>query len=124
LDLVGYTPDRRLSSMTAVEPSVGSGAFWVPMVERLLASADPATEDLTDALRGYDVQAAHVETCKKESIRLLTDAGLSIREAERISESWLRTADFLLDGDVPSADFVIGNPPYIRSDELDQEAEV
>lgn len=39
LDLVGYTPDRNLGGMRLVEPSIGSGAFIVPIVERLIDSA-------------------------------------------------------------------------------------
>ena len=39
LDLVGYTPDCDLSQLRLVEPSVGSGAFFIPVVERLLESA-------------------------------------------------------------------------------------
>ena len=30
LDLAGYTPDKDLGGMVAVEPSCGAGAFWFP----------------------------------------------------------------------------------------------
>ena len=36
LDLAGFTADRDLASLTAVEPSCGAGAFVVPMVERVV----------------------------------------------------------------------------------------
>lgn len=39
LDLVGYTPDKDLATKLIVEPSIGSGAFIAPIVERLLDSA-------------------------------------------------------------------------------------
>ena len=58
LDLVGYTADRDLTKLVAVEPSVGSGAFWIPMVERLLESASRrgiAPIQLRNCLRGYDL---------------------------------------------------------------------
>ena len=38
LDLAGYTSDRDLAAMRAVEPACGSGAFLGPMVERLALS--------------------------------------------------------------------------------------
>lgn len=126
LDLVGYTADRDLTKLVAVEPSVGSGAFWIPMVERLLLSAsrrDIAAANLGDALRGYDLQGEHVETCIKASVAMLVDAGASTDVARQIASRWLRTADYLLDDEDVRADVVVGNPPYIRSDELDQEAE-
>lgn len=126
LDLVGYTTDRDLTKLTAVEPSVGTGAFWIPMVERLLNSAgrrgiSPA--NLQFCLRGYDLQGEHVETCIKASVSMLVDAGATPAEARRIAGSWLKTADYLLDDEDVRADVVVGNPPYIRSDDLDPEAE-
>ena len=39
LDLAGYTADRDLGSLVAVEPACGAGAFLVPMAERLVKSA-------------------------------------------------------------------------------------
>ena len=38
LDLSGFTADRDLGGMVAVEPSCGSGAFLAPMTERLIES--------------------------------------------------------------------------------------
>lgn len=126
LDLVGFTPERDLTKLVAVEPSVGSGAFWVPMVERLLLSAGRrgiSPGNLANCLRGYDLQNGHVETCAEASVSLLVGAGASVDEARRIANAWLKTADYLLDDEDVRADVVVGNPPYIRSDELDQEAE-
>lgn len=126
LDLVGYQAERDLTKLVLVEPSVGSAAFWVPIVQRLLDSAAArgvSPLDLGDCLRGYDLQAEHVETCVKESVGLLIDVGVSTDAARRVAERWLKAADYLLDEEDVRADVVIGNPPYIRSDELDQEAE-
>jgi adenine-specific DNA-methyltransferase len=74
LDTVGYTSDRDLTKLVAVEPSVGSGAFWIPMVERLLLSAGRrgiAVAQLENCLRGHDLQREHVETCVKASASML-----------------------------------------------------
>ena len=38
LDLSGFTADRDLAGLVALEPSCGSGAFLVPMTERLIDS--------------------------------------------------------------------------------------
>lgn len=126
LDLVGYTADRDLTKLTAVEPSVGSGAFWIPMVERLLLAAERrgiSPTNLQNCLRGFDLQGEHVETCIKASVSLLVDEGTPLEEARRIASGWLKTADYLLDDEDVRADVVVGNPPYIRSDDLDPEAE-
>ncbi|GAB2460616.1 Eco57I restriction-modification methylase domain-containing protein [Xylanimonas ulmi] len=126
LDLVGYTADRNLAATTLVEPSVGSGAFIGPVVERLAASATAhgvRFEDLADAVRGYDLRPQHVESCQALVAEILRTHGASDGVARWLAMTWLRSADFLLDDADTPADFVVGNPPYIRSDDLDDETE-
>ncbi|WP_218926008.1 Eco57I restriction-modification methylase domain-containing protein [Xylanimonas oleitrophica] len=140
LDLVGYTADRDLAATTLVEPSVGSGAFLGPVVDRLTASAAARgvpLESLTGAIRGYDLQRSHVETSRALVVERLTATGGDEATARMLAESWLHVGDFLLDdtdllslGEALSAgtsvskdspaDFVVGNPPYIRFDDLDR----
>lgn len=126
LDLVGYTVDRDLTRLKLVEPSVGSGAFFVPVVERLLTSAHEhgtALNELAGCLHGFDLQLNHVETCRAKVAELLLAAGAHAQEADAIATSWLQAGDYLLD-DVPSGvDVVVGNPPYIRAEELDDTLE-
>lgn len=126
LDLTGYTADRDLSQMRLLEPACGSGAFLAPAVERLIASAQGRGKDLAslgDAIRAYDLQAEHVQVCRALCCDLLVAAGESTSTASALAERWVRHADFLLTGlysgieDSP-ADVVIGNPPYIRYDDV------
>ena len=124
LDLIGYDAEADLGGKVLVEPSVGSGAFLVPVVERLLASAaqygrPPAS--LRGALRGYDLQANSVTRARASLRPMLVAAGLADAEADALLEEWISVADFLLAEDAPAADFVVGNPPYIRSDDLPEE---
>lgn len=122
LDNIGYTPNQDLASMCAVEPSVGSGAFWIPLVERLIASVQEHSipwNQLHGCLRGFDLQQEHVETCRRRSVLLLTESGCPQALAETLANGWLTQGDFLLDEEDLAADFVIGNPPYIRWDDLD-----
>lgn len=132
LDLTGYTPDRDLATLHLVEPSCGSGAFVGPTAERLIASATAHGRDfstLGDSIRSYDLQADHVEASRKVCHELLTAAGASKSVASRLVQQWVRHDDFLLSGldlfsnaDLPLADVVIGNPPYIRYDDLPESA--
>ena len=115
LDLAGYTGD--VSALRVVEPSIGSGAFVGPMVRRL-ATSGARWESMFDALRGYDLRAEHVMTCRKLATSILTSAGCPM--ADELVNTWFHTGDFLL-SDVPAADLVIGNPPYIRMENLDPE---
>jgi adenine-specific DNA-methyltransferase len=126
LDLVGYSTDSDLTTTTLVEPSVGSGAFLGPIVERLAEAAVAhgiPFADLADAVRGYDLQQVHIDSSRRLVARILTRAGASETDAHQLARAWLHHADFLLDDvDIP-ADFVVGNPPYIRSDDLHDETE-
>ncbi len=113
LDLAGYQGD--VSSLRVVEPSVGSGAFFGPMVERLVASSND-WEAMRPSLRGFDIIPEHVDACKRLAESILTDAGCPI--AIELVDEWLHAEDFLL-AKVPEADLVIGNPPYIRIENID-----
>lgn len=125
LDLTGYTADRDLGELHLLEPSCGSGAFLGPAVERLVTSAvdyGRPVEGLGDAVRAYDVQAEHVLTARSLCETILITAGASPQVASRLAEQWIRQGDFLLNGvDDRPADVVIGNPPYIRYDDLDSQ---
>lgn len=130
LDLTGYQTDRDLGGLTAVEPSAGSGAFLLPMVERLIASARRHNRDLRSlegSIRAWELQSVNVQVLRAAVRQKLTRAGASELDAGRLSHAWIIEGDFLLpDGDdlltagavQVEADVVIGNPPYIRFDDL------
>lgn len=122
LDLAGFTADKDLGGLVAVEPSCGSGAFLVPMVERLIESCRRFGRPLSDvqgALVAFDLLPANAELARKAVTKLLFDAGTSDDRASAISGALVREGDFLLtDHGFDVADFVLGNPPYIRLEDV------
>lgn len=118
LDLVGYTPDLDLSSTVIIEPSCGTGAFVVPIVDRLLRSAAAhghEVSELGEAVRAFDLLDANADLARKAVRLLLQEHGVRDDDARALGAQWITTGDFLLATDkVASADFVVGNPPYIR----------
>jgi hypothetical protein len=126
LDLLGYTSDRDLGSLVAVEPACGSGAFIIPMVERLLRSAclrgrDP--QELAGAIRGFDLLTTNI-LASRHAVRELLESrgGLASDEANDLASAWLARDDFLLmPFDEASVDVVVGNPPYIRLESVPRE---
>jgi len=121
LDTCGYSSDRVLSDFVAVEPSCGDGAFLLPMVERLVASLKKHDKHITDAaeaIRAYDLQEQHVLYCRDAVTELLVRAGHSKAEARNTADGWVHHRDYLLTEHQNNVDFVIGNPPYIRSDDM------
>jgi hypothetical protein len=122
LDLSGFTVDRDLGGLVAVEPSCGSGAFLGPMTERLIESCRVHGRPLTDirqALSAFDLLPTNAELAQKTVAGALVDAGLSDAHAKAIASDCVRCDDFLLarhEDDL--ADFVLGNPPYIRLEDV------
>lgn len=118
LDLVDYTPDRDLASIVALEPACGSGAFLVPMVERLVESTRRHGRNLEDseaALVAFDLLQGNVATSRTSVARTLVRGGTDNATAEKLAQTWVQRRDFLLQPPpAESVDIVVGNPPYIR----------
>ena len=115
LDLAGYTSDKNLVDAVAVEPSAGEGAFVGPMAERLLASFRRQGRPLSD--------------CRNSLVAFELNEASAVHARESLAEvagwqlplAWIRTGDYLFDSMQLEADYVIGNPPYIRLEEIPEE---
>jgi hypothetical protein len=122
LDLVGYTADRDLAGLVAVEPACGTGAFLGSLVQRLSASCRVHGRPITDAynaLQAYDLLGRNIGEARNLVRRLLITDGWSKQQTEEVLGSWLRVDDYLLAAyEENSADFVVGNPPYVRLEEI------
>lgn len=122
LDLAGYTADRDLAVMVAVEPSCGAGAFLGPMVERLVQACEAHGRSITEAaeaIRAYDLLGDNAALATKAAATQLVEAGVDDSTARKLAEGWVTAGDFLLTDHVEqSVDFVLGNPPYIRLENL------
>ncbi|AUX19933.1 hypothetical protein SOCEGT47_003880 [Sorangium cellulosum] len=124
LDLAGYTADRDLASLSLLDPACGHGAFLVPAAERLIRSArryDRDLRQLETAIRSYDVAPDHVGRARDAVARALARLGLSRSDAERLAGAWIAQGDFLLTHQRRRFDAVVGNPPYIRIEQLSPE---
>lgn len=110
LDLAGYMPRRDLSHVGILEPSCGEGEFVAEIGRRLLASAETFGFDAREAfcrnVRAYDIDAAKAERCRTR----LQELGFA--QVDNI-----RVADFLR-AEVEKTDIVVGNPPYVRYENL------
>jgi hypothetical protein len=124
LDLAGYTSDRNLLELRAIEPACGDGAFLGPMVDRLIESRRRHGGDLgnaAEAIRACDLQPGHVAASKTVVIDRLTSAGVARGDARMLADAWVSHDDFLLRAhEAGTADFVLGNPPYIRLEAVSQ----
>lgn len=122
LDLAGYTSDRDLAQMRLVEPSCGQGAFLSVIAERVADSAQlhgRTADQLLDAVHAFDLLGPHVRTARATVAAVLTDHGMDSTDAARLAKAWVQEDDYLLrDFEPQSADVVVGNPPYIRLEDV------
>ena len=122
LDLAKYTPSRNLAQLRLLEPSCGEGVFLKEVVKRLLASAKqhrvPMVQ-LGNAIRAYDIDAASVVRTRAVISNLLVESGVDRASADSLIAEWIHRADFLLARISGSFDVVVGNPPYVRIEQLD-----
>jgi hypothetical protein len=122
LDLVGYAPSHDLALQLAVEPACGTGAFLGPIVSRLSESCRTygrPISDAADALRAFDLLPRNVAASRRLVTAVLEADGWHSAEATKMAASWIQTADYLLHpGQDATADVVVGNPPYIRLEEV------
>ena len=122
LDLAGYRAEEDLAARYAVEPAAGEGAFLVPMVRRLIASASAhgvKPSELHESLRAYELDSGAADRATGLVSQELLSHDIREPEASKLASSWIRVDDYLLAS--PSdrrADLVVGNPPYIRYDDL------
>ncbi len=124
LDLVGYDPVSDLGAHTIVEPGCGDGAFLSRIIPRLLRSAethDRPLETLHGAIRGYELHTETAELARKNIVSLLVDDAVPPGLAEELATAWVVEADFLLDDLEVAAQWVVGNPPYVRVEEAAQD---
>lgn len=123
LDLAGYVEAADLGALCAIEPAAGDGRFLVPMVERLVASCRRHGRDIIscrDAIVAFELDPISAESSRDAVIRVLLGYDVSPTAAALLAQRWVRTGDYLLAApSLPPANVVIGNPPYIRLEEMD-----
>ena len=112
LDLVGYTSDKDLRGTSILEPSCGEGEFVVEIVRRLWMSSLRFGFDFLKAYQNnvfaFDIDEAKIASCRSRIVEL----GFSLP-----FEGNIHQADFLT-ADVRTFDIVVGNPPYIRYEQI------
>ncbi len=122
LGLANYVESANLVDALAVEPSAGRGAFLVPMALRLVASCRRQGRPLDDCLSSliaFEINEASATTARTSVIRALKAAEVGEGDASRLAGAWVRPGDYLLQAPkLPRAGFVLGNPPYVRLEEI------
>lgn len=124
LDLAEYRSDKNLVDAVAVEPAAGDGAFLIPMIERLIASCKRLGRPLSDCLNSlvaYELDVERADRARTLAIELLKGYEIEHSIVETLAGAWVRNGDYLFEAGSLEVDFVLGNPPYIRLEEIPEE---
>lgn len=137
LDMVEYRTDFKLYNKKMLEPSAGDGAFLLIAIGRLIESVklnmgfdklknenDVLFDLLKDCFRAIEMDYETFENLKVIAFELLLSKGLNEHVSQKLVQSWIINSDFL-SWNVninEKFDFVIGNPPYIRIENMESEA--
>lgn len=112
LDLIGYTSDKDLSAYKVLEPSFGYGDFLIEIQNRLIQSAKnfnfDASEIMSKNIYGCEIDNTKYDKCIC-TLRLAMPNFVPLN---------LKTEDFLFSLWDTQFDFIIGNPPYIRYENI------
>ncbi|MFC5531213.1 Eco57I restriction-modification methylase domain-containing protein [Cohnella yongneupensis] len=134
LDLVGYTANSPLFEKSLLEPSTGHGAFLIPAVERLLESLvnhlghnvfndeENLYNLLHKAIRSIELNKEKHEYLIEALTEVFLKKGASARFSKRLLDKWLVQTDFLFWNQPVEQpfDFIVGNPPYIRIENIEE----
>ena len=120
LDNVLPADGDELAAATVCDPSCGDGAFLVDVARRILsrlpyADALPALQRLT----GYDIDRAALSQCRAQLDAVLSEWYPEARVDWNLCErNAFERAAFA--GDAGRFTHVVGNPPYVRVQHLEQ----
>lgn len=123
LDKIDYTADKEILNKTIYEPSFGQGVFLFEIIDRIVARAaiDNIPSSVVSELLNTNVHGVEYDgVLYKECLQNLSNHTL---KHGIIPPTW----DNLLCGDAlgyhPTEpfDFIVGNPPYIRTHNLTDE---
>jgi hypothetical protein len=118
LDAVGWSDAEPLESWCLLEPSVGEGDFLLPAARRLLSRVGKDDLRIQNCIHAVEVNRASLQICRERILDLFLENGWTRKAAQTVSDQWLMHDDFLsvpLDG---SFSHIVGNPPYIRLENL------
>jgi len=102
-----------LSDKVIIDPAVGSGAFLIPIIKKIQNECNDNINKINNALKNiyvFDIDENAIEELKQNIQNVILNE-------KSINFINISTNDYLL-SDVPQADIIIGNPPYVRFDNI------
>ncbi len=118
LDRVEYTASKNLNQIRVIDPAAGDGVFPVEIIKRLYASSKTFGFSFQQALE--HLHFVEVDEAMCDRLRERLEALINGYSAQMPGQM-IVCADFLMSS-FQKADLVIGNPPYVRHENIPSHA--
>lgn len=123
VSLLGIGQAGSLKKIRVLEPSCGQGEFLVSVVAEILKSASEKGEHfnislLMECVMAFDIVKANVDIAKNRLSALLDAYGFSPEDIDALTDRWVIHGDFLQAKTTRLFTHVIGNPPYVRVENI------
>lgn len=124
LKTCGITDSILQENTTVLEPSCGQGEFVLEiariLVDRLSRTSNSniiRAECFSNLVSAYDISSKNIQIAKNNTASVLSTF-FSSEDAKMLVNAWYRNEDFLLSITPNSFSHVIGNPPYVRIENI------
>ncbi len=120
LDKIGYTSDKDLSELRIIEPASGDGAYALEIIDRLYLSSINFQFSFQEALQNLEFY----ELDNRMSYLLTKKVKSHLNQySTLLPDGLIKTEDFLT-AKTAKCDFVVGNPPYVRHENIPEKKKI
>jgi adenine-specific DNA-methyltransferase len=121
LDDIGYSGTSILGK-SILDPACGDGRFLVQVVQRIIEVTEPSKlKEYLSFVEGWDIDEAAVEACKKNLNQLTQNIDIQVEwNIQKRNALEVIVGAALPKQAFDTYDFIVGNPPYIRIQHLEE----
>ena len=114
-----------VTDLRFLDPCCGMGALISPILNKLVEEVRSGYCDWNDirlelVITAIDINQNYIDALKEQTIALLKTNNCPIERAKYLVNTWFLENDFLKFDTSVQFDVIIGNPPYVRYDNLSQ----
>ena len=121
LDLIDFQGPQVLGK-AILDPSCGDGQFLVRIVDRIIKEApSEEIEHYLSFVYGWDIDPAAVDACVANLNKLIEPFEISVNWNISVCDALEHGLDSSRNGKNPKFAYIVGNPPYIRIQHLDED---
>ncbi len=117
---IGLNNIEDLKTVRILEPSCGEGEFVIAIAERLInrPKHKPTINQLMGKVLAVDLVGTSLKIAMSKVHELLVNNGYQSKDTKKLLEDWFSASDFLLKDITPNFTHIIGNPPYVRVENI------